>query len=348
MEKVYNVALASFGMSGRVFHGPLLKVHPGFAVKKVLERTKNLSREMFPEAVIVRKYEEILEDGDIDLVVVNTPDHLHYEMAKAALEAGKHVVVEKPFTIRSEEADEPIGLAKEKGKVLTVFQNRRWDNDFLTVRKVLREGWLGRTVELISFFDRYRKEVRPHSWKDQDEVSTGSIYNLGSHLIDQALVLFDMPEALFADLRIVRENTHVNDYFDVLLYYPGMRVILKHSYLAMQPGPRFMVHGDEGSYIKYGVDPQEAQLDAGVLPGTPGFGVEEKEAWGTLLSDGELSYNGKYQTVPGNYPAFYGNLYGVLEGEEEPAVKPEEARDVIRVIEKAMESARTGKVVTVR
>ncbi len=347
MSKTYHVALASFGMSGRVFHGPLLKVHPGFRVVKVLERTKNNSRELFPEATIVRSYEDILQDPDVDLVVVNTPDRLHHEMARAALLAGKHVVVEKPFTLTTAEADDLIALAKEKELLLTVYQNRRWDGDFMTVRKILEEGWLGRVTEVRSTFDRYRREVRPYSWKDQDDVSTGSLYNLGSHLIDQAVVLFGMPEALFADLRVVRDNTRVTDYFDVRLYYPGLRVVLKHSYLAMIPGARFLVHGDEGAYVKYGIDPQEERLTAGMLPDEPGFGTEDKEAWGTLMSDGELTYDGKYQSVPGNYRAFYENLYRALNGEEEPAVKPEEARDVIRLIELAIRSNEEKRVVEV-
>ncbi len=344
MKKIYKVALASFGMSGRVFHGPLLKVHEGFAVTKILERTKYLSAEMFPRARMVRTYEEILNDPGIDLVVVNTPDHLHYEMAWKALEAGKHVVVEKPFTVHSTEADKLINLAEERGKILTVFQNRRWDSDFLTVRKILKEQWLGRLVEIVSHFDRYRRYPRPGVWKDQDSVSTGSVYNLGSHLIDQALVLFGMPGALFADLRVVRENTQVNDYFNILLYYPGLRVILKHTYLAMQPGPRFTLLGDEGAYVKQGVDPQEERMTAGMLPIGPGWGAEEKDQWGTLVCDGELSYDGKYESLPGNYMAFYDNLYNVLLGDASLAVKPEESRDVIRLIELAIRSDKERKV----
>ena len=346
--KIYNVALAAFGMSGRVFHGPFLKVHPGFRVTKVLERTKDNSRELFPEVTIVRRWEEILGDPDIDLVVVNTPDVLHYEMTREALEAGRHVVVEKPFTLHTEEADELIALAKEKDLLLTVYQNRRWDTDFLTLKKVLEEGWLGRVVELSSYFDRYRRYPRPGNWKDEDTSGTGSIYNLGPHLLDQAVVLFGMPEALFADLRVVRENTRVNDYFHIVLYYPGLRVILKHSYLAMRAGPRFMVHGDEGSYVKYGVDPQEERLSAGLLPEDPGLGREEKESWGYLVSDGELPYDGKYQSVPGSYMAFYDNLYRALNGEEPLAVSPAQARNVIRLIELAIQSSEKKKVVEVK
>jgi predicted dehydrogenase len=347
MDRIYNTALASFGMSGRLFHGPFLKVHPGFRVTKVLERTKNNSQELFPEAVIVRSWEAILGDADVDLVVVNTPDPLHYEMTKVALLAGKHVVVEKPFTLRTEEADELIALAKEKELLLTVYQNRRWDTDFLTVKKILEEGWLGRVVEVNSFFDRYRRYPRAGNWKDENTSGTGSIYNLGPHLLDQAVVLFGMPEALFADLRVVRENTKVNDYFHIILYYPGLRVVLKHSYLAMKAGPRFMVHGDEGSYLKYGVDPQEERLTAGLLPVDPDFGREEKEAWGYLVSDGELPYDGKYQSVPGSYMAFYDNLYRALNGEEPLAVPPGEARDVIRLIELAIRSSEEKRVIEV-
>ncbi|HHJ11010.1 MAG TPA: oxidoreductase [Bacteroidetes bacterium] len=347
MDKKYNVALASFGMSGRVFHGPLLKVHKGFKVRKVLERTRNLSADLFPRAEIVRTYEDILHDGEIDLVVVNTPDRLHYEMTRQALEAGKHVVVEKPVTLRAREADELIQLAREKERILTVFQNRRWDGDFLTVKKILKEGWLGRLVEMESHFDRYRNYLREESWKDRENEGTGSIYNLGSHLVDQALVLFGMPEALFADLRVVRSGSKVNDYFDIRLFYPGLRVILKNSYLVMKPGPRFMVHGEEGSYLKYGIDPQEERLTAGVLPLEPGWSAEEKKNWGYLVSNGKLPYDGKYQSVPGNYMAFYDHLYKTLQGEEPLAVRPEESRDVIRLIELAIESNEKKKVVEI-
>ena len=219
MKKTYRVALASFGMSGRVFHGPLLKVHPGFRVTHILERTKSLSEKMFPEAKIVRSWEELLRIEDIDLIVVNTPDHLHYSMTKDALLAGKHVVVEKPFTLHAAEADELITIAREKKLVLTVYQNRRWDGDFLTVREILDKNLLGTIVDYEAHFDRYRPEPDTSSWKEDEQTQTSNVYNLGPHLIDQVLVLFGMPHTVCADMQIVRGKSRVFDYFNIRLFY---------------------------------------------------------------------------------------------------------------------------------
>ena len=215
MIKIIKVGLASFGMSGLVFHGPLLKANEGFIVRKVLERTKRLSEEMFPDSEIVRDYTQILEDPEIDLVVVNTPDKLHYSMTKQALEARKHVVVEKPFTISVEEGKELIELSKRNDRILTVFQNRRWDSDFLTVQKIVNEGWLGRIVEFEIHFDRYKDSIQENTWKEDPETGTDVLYNLGSHLIDQALVLFGFPQSVFADLKKVRKGSRVVDYFHI-------------------------------------------------------------------------------------------------------------------------------------
>ncbi|MFH0756265.1 MAG: Gfo/Idh/MocA family oxidoreductase [Bacteroidota bacterium] len=253
--EILNAAICSYGMSGLVFHGPLLEAHPGFKITKILERRKRESEGKHLKAMIVKEYDEILEDRDIQLVVVNTPDHLHFEMAAAAIRAGKHVVVEKPFTLRADDASKLISMARNKGVILTVFQNRRWDGDFMTVKEIIGSGKLGRLVDFESHFDRYRLEIQ-ESWKDQS-TGTGTLYNLGSHLVDQALHLFGMPGRLYCESRLLRDGAKTDDSFDLLLHYPGFKCMLRSSYLVREPGPRFILHGTAGSYLKWGIDPQE-------------------------------------------------------------------------------------------
>lgn len=209
MNKKIKTAIASYGMSGQVFHGPSLKVNEGFEVVQVLERTKTLSKKLFPEAEIVTTYDSVLSNPEVELVVVNTPDYLHYEMAKAAIRAGKHILVEKPVTFLSEQADELVKMAKRKGVVFTVYQNRRWDGDFLTVRKVLKHGNLGRLIEFESHFDRYRTHIVANTWKEAAGKYAGVLYNLGSHMVDQAYVLFGKPQAVTAQMKVVRKGGEV-------------------------------------------------------------------------------------------------------------------------------------------
>jgi predicted dehydrogenase len=346
MDKPVQTALASFGMSGRVFHGPLLKVNPRFCVKKILERTGNHSAGMFPGAEIVREFDALLNDPEVELVIVNTPDSCHYEMAKKALLAGKHVVVEKPFTFRSTEADELIILAEKAGVLLTVYQNRRWDGDFLTVRKVIESGVLGRIAEFESHFDRYRPDMNLSSWKEQGDEYSGVLYNLGSHMVDQAVQLFGIPEAVTAHLRIIRPGGKVCDYYDIRLHYSSFSALLKCSYLVREPGPRYIVHGTKGSYLKWGIDPQEELLKNGVLPTGESWGTEEEKDWGVLnLSSGDTGLKGKVVTLPGNYPAFYENLYGAVRHGLPPAVEPKEARNVIHLLELCLDSNREKRTI---
>ncbi|MFW6246237.1 MAG: Gfo/Idh/MocA family protein, partial [Tangfeifania sp.] len=283
MKQKIRTALASFGMSGQVFHGPLLKVNPDFKVVQVLERSKNLSENLFPGAEIVREFDEILRNPEVELVVVNTPDWLHYEMAKQAINAGKHIVVEKPVTLRSDEATELLELARNKGVLFTVFQNRRWDNDFLTVKKVMESGNLGRLIEFESHFDRYRTFIKPNTWKEEGDEYAGVLHNLGSHMVDQAYVLFGMPKAVNAHLKIVRRGGKVADYYDIRMEYEGFSAILKCSYLVKNPGPRYSIFGEYGTFHKWGIDNQEDNLKAGKLPDEEGWGTEPEKEWGTLV-----------------------------------------------------------------
>lgn len=347
--KVICTAIASFGMSGQVFHGPLLKVNPGFRVSKILERTKELSAKIFPEATIVRSYAAILDDPEVDLIIVNTPDELHYIMCKQALEAGKHVIVEKPFTRMLVHANELIGLAKGKGLLLTVFQSRRWDGDFLTVKKLTEEKKLGRLVEFESHFDRYRNFIQPNTWKEEEDDRNGVLYNLGSHMVDQALVLFGIPKAVSAHLSVMREGGKVTDYYDLRLHYNDVSVILKCSYLVREPGPRYSLHGTLGSFHKWGIDPQEEMLKSGRLPDEPGWGSEPSSEWGHINTEiNGIHFTGKVETIAGNYNLFYQNVYDALVHGTELLVKPEESRDCLRVLEACLLSNQEKRTVEIR
>ncbi|MBT3385436.1 MAG: Gfo/Idh/MocA family oxidoreductase [Prolixibacteraceae bacterium] len=346
MYKKIKTALASFGMSGLVFHGPSLKVNSDFEVVQVLERTKSISKKLFPGANIVRNFNEILENSEIELVIINTPDSYHFEMAKQALNAGKNVVVEKPITLKSSDAEYLVSLAKENGVLLTVYQNRRWDNDFLTVQKVLDQGNLGRLVEFESHFDRYRTFITPNTWKEKSDKNEGVLFNLGSHMVDQVYVLFGKPISVAANLKIVRTNGNVPDYYDIRLEYKRFSAILKCSYLVKNPGPRYSIHGEFGSFLKWGIDPQEEMLKAGNLPESDDWGKDERELWGEIVYEKDgLNFNGNIETIPGNYSAFYVNVFDAIRNKAELVVKPEESVEVLKILEACVESNRDKKTI---
>ncbi len=346
MNRSVKTAIASFGMSGLVFHGPALRVNPGFEVVNILERSKNISNKLFPEATIVRDYNDILNNKEVELVVVNTPDKLHYEMAKQAILHGKHIVVEKPVTLKSIEALELIELAGEKGVVFSVYQNRRWDGDFRTVQKVLAEKKLGRIIEFESHYDRYRNFITPDTWKEEGDEFAGVLYNLGSHMVDQALVLFGKPISVIAHLKIVRTGGVVTDYYDIRLEYEQLSVILKCSYLVKKPGPRYIIHGEQGSFFKFGIDPQEELLKSGKLPEGENWGTETSEFWGTISYQKEgKDFEEIVETIPGNYNIFYDNVFDAIRNDAELLVKPEEAVEVLKILEACLQSNREKRTV---
>lgn len=345
MSQPIKTAISSFGLSGQAFHGPSLKVNPGFEVVQVLERSKNLSRQLFPDASIVRDFSEITNNPDIELVIVNTPDYLHYEMVKQAINAGKHVVVEKPVAQKSAEAEELMQLAKNKGVVFTVYQNRRLDGDFLTVKKILEQQNLGRLVEFESHFDRYRTYITPDTWKEEGNEYIGVLHNLGSHMVDQSYVLFGKPLSVNANLKIVRTGGNVADYYDIRLEYKTFSAILKCSYLVMDPGPRYSLYGECGTFYKWGIDPQEEVLRTGKLPQGTDWGKEPESMWGKLTYEKDgLRFEGKVETLPGNYPFFYDNLFDVIRNGKELLVKPEEAVEVLKILEACLESNRRKRI----
>ena len=341
-----STALLSYGMSGLVFHGPLLKVHPGFSLSTIVQRKSSIAPALFPKAKIVQQVDEVIQDPSIELVVVNTPNETHYEFSRKALEAGKYIIVEKPFTVTAKEADDLIALAKSKKKVLTVFQSRRWDGDFLTVKKVIEGKLVGKLVEFEAHYDRFRNYIEPNTWKEERASGTGILYNLGSHMLDQILVLFGMPVEVDARVGIQRPGGRVDDFYDIRLQYNDFHAIIKSSYLVREQGPRYILHGTEGSFTKYGTDLQEQSLKDGDVPGSPGWAVEPKEFWGKLNTTlGGVHMEGNIETIPGNYPGFYKNVYEAIRENKPLEVKPEEARDVIKLIEACYESNRLHQAI---
>lgn len=332
-----NVALIGYGMASRVFHAPFIITTPGLKLTKVLERQSAASKDEYPFVEIVRDVDEVLADGSVDLIVVATPNSTHFELAKRAIGAGKHVIVEKPFTTTSAQAQELIDLAAEKGVLLSVHQNRRWDGDFLTVQKIIGAGMLGTLVEYEAHYDRFRDKPRS-GWKESDE-GTGVLYDLGSHLIDQAQVLFGVPQMITADLRTQRDFSKIVDNFELILHYDKLKVTLKSGMLVREPLPRYILHGSKGSFVKHGLDPQEEALNQGRRPTEPNWGIELRSQWGRINTEiDNVHIECEIETESGCYPAFYQNIAAVLLEQAELAVKPEQAFNTIRIIELALQS----------
>lgn len=341
-----NTALCSFGMSGWVFHAPFIYVNPGFNFYAVLERTKHLAAEKYPGVITYTNLEDMLADEQVDLVIVNTPNYTHYEYAKKALEAGKHVIVEKPFTITVANGEELIALAAKQKKTLSVYQNRRFDSDFKTVRKILDQKLLGDIIEVEIHYDRYKEELSPKTHKETPGPGTGALYDLGSHLIDQALVLFGYPEAVFADIQTMRSISKVDDYFDVLLYYPKTRVRLKSSYQVREALPGFILHGSKGSFIKPKTDVQETMLQAGEIPGTINWGLEPATEKGLLHTEINGAAVREYvESERGNYGDYYTGIYESIINNKPLPVTAQEGLDVIKIIVASFKSNHEKKVI---
>jgi predicted dehydrogenase len=344
-----GVGLVGYGAASRVFHAPVIESVPGLRLRKIVERRGDESRGRHAGAETVRDVDEALGDEGVELIVVATPNESHFELARRALLAGRHVVVEKPFTNTSAEARELTELARAKARLVSAHQNRRWDGDFLTVRKIIEGGLLGRLVEYESRFDRYRNEPRPGAWRESAGPGGGVLYDLGSHLIDQALVLFGPPREVAADVRTEREFAKAADGFDVRLGYEGLSVTLKASMLAREPGPRFTLRGASGSFVKHGLDPQEDALKRGLRPTAEGWGEEPEERWGTINTEvGGLHVLGRVETRAGSYADYYRNVADAIRGRAELIVRPEEATDTIRIIELALESSATKRTLPFR
>jgi predicted dehydrogenase len=334
-------------MSGWVFHAPFINVHPGFTFYGVWERSKNLAAEKYPGVKTFRSLDELLKDDAIELVVVNTPNFTHYDYTKKALLAGKHVIVEKPFTVEIAEGEELIELATTQNKMLSVYHNRRYDSDYRTVSKVVKENLLGEIVEAEIHFDRFKEELSPKIHKEIPGPGTGVLYDLGSHLIDQALQLFGMPEAVFADILALRTISKVEDYFELLLYYPNLRVRLKATYVAKETVAATVIHGTKGSFLKPKADVQEDMLQAGTSPDAENWGTEYETGKGLLhVSKGGKDVRELITSERGNYMGYYDGIYETIRNKKPVPVAAEDGLNVIKIIKAAMQSSGEKKVIT--
>ena len=333
-----RTAIAGFGLSGKIFQAPFIHADPNFELKKVYERKTERAKEEYPDVQIVRSFEELLTD-DIDLVIISTPNDTHVPFAKQAMAAGKHVVVEKPVAATSTEAAELCAFAKKQGVVLSVFQNRRLDSDFLTVKNLIEAGELGEVLDYEAHYDRFERGVNPKPWKAAGGAGVGVLYDLGVHIIDQAYVLFGMPNEVYADFRQQRPESPGIDNFEVILYYDKVKAILSAGEMVARQGPHYMVSGRRGTFIKYGEDVQEAALLAGKRPPAPDWDAEGEECWGTLYyDDGAQILEKKIPTVVSSYARYYENLYEVITAGAPALVPPEQTADVLRIIEAAQMS----------
>ena len=338
--------IASYGMSGSLFHVPFISINSGFDLRFIVERTKNTAKERYPDINILMSFEELIAEPELELVVVNTPDVTHYDYTKKALLAGKHVVVEKPFVFTVDEGNELIKLAGENSLLLCVYQNRRWDGDFLTIRKILETGYLGRVVEFYSSYQRYRNYIQPNTWKEIADNRVGITYNLGSHMIDQVVVLFGTPYAVYADIDRLRDGSMVDDYYNIQLLYPKLKVSVKASYLVREETPRYIINGTEGSFVKYGIDPQEEMLKAGNSPALSGWGKEDESFWGTANTNINGShFRGKIETINGNYGFFYDEIYDAIRNGKSPSTAASNVISVIKIIEAAFMSVSEKKAI---
>ena len=342
---VLNAGIVGFGLSGQVFHAPFINVNPHFNLHTIVT-TGTLASQKYPGVKITDSYNKLLADPAIDLVIICSPNALHYSHAKLALQAGKHVIVEKPFTVNSSEAISLIEIARNSGKKVFPFHNRRWDSDFLTLKHIIQQGYLGKVVEYESRFDRFTPEISRAAWRYQQDEGGGTIFDLGIHLIDQAVSLFGSPEGVFARLFNQRAGSVTDDSFDLKLIYPDLNLTLKASVFVKEPGPRFQVHGRSGSFVKYGLDVQEAMLRKGKKPGSKGYGIEPAKQRGILntATFGKI-FRGRYESQAGNYMAFFDNVYSAITSGAETIVKPEDALLNIRIIEAARTSQKEKRII---
>ncbi len=342
---VLNVGIVGFGLSGQVFHAPFIDVSTRFNLHTIVT-TGTLAGEKYPSTRIIPSFDELLANPEIDLVIICSPNSFHFSHASAALLADKHVIVEKPFTVNSTETQNLIDISRKSGKLVFPFHNRRWDSDLLTIKQLIASGKFGKVIDYESRFDRFTPEISRAAWRYQQEAGGGTLFDLGIHLIDQAVSLFGVPEGVFCRLFNQREGSVTDDSFDLKLIYPNLNVTLKASVFVKEAGPRFQVHGTQGSFVKYGLDSQEAQLRKGDKPGSRGFGIEPASQRGilnTVLPGKE--FRGRYKTLPGNYMAFFDNIYDVIVHKAETVVKPEDALLNIRIIEAARQSEKEKKII---
>jgi scyllo-inositol 2-dehydrogenase (NADP+) len=341
-----RVGLIGFGLAGQAFHAPVIRGVQGMELACILERHTSNARQKYPEVRIARNLDEMLSDKTIGLVVVATPNDSHFSYTKACLEAGRDVVVDKPFTPTMAEAEQLVQLAADRGRLITVYQDRRWDGEFHTVKQLLKAGALGSVAEYEARFDRFRLDSKPGAWREvPDHPAAGVLWDLGPHLIDQALVLFGEPESIWASAFCQRQSSKIDDSFDVHMEYPTLRATLRARILAYAPGPHLLIHGTGGSFIKYGMDPQEEILRSPNCPDGPDWGadwgVETEDRWGTLSPVNGKPH--KVKTERGDYRGFYANVRDAIEKRAVLDVTPDQALRTMRALLLAHKSSREGR-----
>lgn len=348
-----RVAIIGYGLAGSVFHAPLIASTPGMQVSAIVTsnaQRQEQARRRYPKAALLPNADEIWQYPTLyDLVVVAAANRSHVSLGLSALKAGLPVVIDKPMAGTVADAERLLEASRSSGKLLSVFQNRRWDNDFQTVRKLLDAGSLGPITRFESRYDRYRPAPRQQAWRESADPSDvgGLLYDLGSHLIDQALVLFGKPVSVYAELAQRRPGAQVDDDSFIALQFPGHYAHLWMSVVARIPGQRFRISGLHGAYEKWGLDPQEDALRQGKLPGDAGWGIEPKESWGRLSTEvGGLHFDGQIETLPGAYEQYYALLRDALLHSTPPPVDPADAVETLRVIEAAQISVRESRIVS--
>jgi len=334
-----EVGLIGFGLAGRCFQAPVIRAVPGLRLSAILQRTGDSAAQLFPDTRIVRSVDELLAIDSIRLIVIASPNQTHFPLVKRSLEAGRDIVVDKPFTTTVAEAVELLKIAKNLGRVLTVFHNRRFDADFQALRQTVATGDLGRIIRFESTYDRYRPTSKPGAWREIPAPGSGVLFDLAPHLIDQALMLLGKPTAITADIRTERLGFSTDDAFDLLLQYPdGVRALLRATMMSAAPRPRIVVLAEKGSFLKREFDPLEPTLRNGQIPTGESWVVEKEENWGELM----LVENGNVtvRKVPstGDWREFYANVRDAILGKVPLLVTHQQILDVMAALELAQES----------
>ncbi len=342
MNTPIRTALVGYGSVAEKMHAPLISVCPDLDFVAVVERNGNRCEDKFPNVRTFRSLEALLEADFADLICITTPNEFHFPMAKQCLLAGKHVVVDKPVTIFSHEAEELEKIAIEKKLICSVFHNRRYDGDFRTLQKLVADQTLGNLVYLESHFDRFRPTVS-ENWREKDVPGNGITYDLGSHLIDQVVLLFGKPDSIFADIQKQRKNAIADDYFDILLFYPGFKARVTAGVLINVPTPKFLLLGEKGSYQKYFLDVQEQAFKDGMKPEGSNWGLEPEERWGKLFLENETI---PYETLNGDYRIFYQNVADAILRSKPLQVTLPHTISVLKLIESAFKSNSEGRKIS--
>jgi len=347
MAPFIRTGICSYGMSGKLFHAPFIQAHPGYELSAIVERHNHDSKERYPDAKLYRSVEELCADTDLQLIVVNTPTHLHFEQAKIVLQTGKHLVIEKPFAVTVKEAEELSALAVKNKLFISVYQNRRYDGDYRAVKNVIEQDLLGELREAEIRYDRYRPTFGGKQHKEGDMPGAGILFDLSPHLVDQAIQLFGFPKAVFADIWKMREDVIASDYFEILFYYGKLRVRLKATCIARETTYAYTLHGMKGSFLQHRSDMQEQQLQSGVKPSLENWCPAPAKPDGLLHTEinGEVIRK-ETTSSPGNYMGYYDDVYNALTGQGTNPIPAADGIKNMRIIEAALESFASGKIVS--